>query len=202
MQFKIILAVLVLGGLTVWAEPPASRPTTAPATRPVDPKVKALIAQLGDDDPRLRDAATAALRKLGKEALPGLEVATRDEDPQIRISAEALVAEQREKENPRKVAVGDLPFLNLHGTQIVFNIQAVGNGQMTRDISINDNGHKVHIHEDPNGVKVEVTDNGETKTYTAKNSAELKEKQPEGYKVYEKYSNNGVGPLKIQVAPN
>jgi hypothetical protein len=200
MQCQVICGILGLAVLTARAQPPASQPTTAPATRPVEPKVQALIAQLGDDDPHRRDAATVALRRLGKEALPGLEAATLAEDPQIRISAEALVAEQKEKDHPRQVADNDTttpngivirPDIlglrrNMQG-RMEFKVQIVGNGQMTRDMSINDNGHKVHVHEDANGVTVEVTDNGQTQNYTAKNLAELKEKQPEGYKIYKQY---------------
>jgi ribosomal 50S subunit-recycling heat shock protein len=197
--------------------------TAAPTTQPIDPTIKTLIEQLGDDSPRVRAAAAASLRKLGKDALPGLKGATQNEDPQIRTSAESLVAEMTE---PRRVqpttaqaqANAGPGLIVLNGGGLILNnvrfgqgnfqgqmqmqVHVVANGQATRDISVNENGRKVHIHEDNDGVKVEVTSNGETKEYAAKNSAELKEKQPEGFKEYERYMNNGAGRLRIQVAPN
>lgn len=219
MRTTVIFAVMVLsiGICRVEADVTKSAP---PATQPIDPKIKTLIEQLGDDNPRVRDAAAASLRKLGKDALPALKGATRDEDPQIRTSAESLVAELTE---PRKVqpttaqaqANAGPGVIMLNGGGLILNnvrfgpgmqgqmqVHVVANGQATRDVSVNENGRKVHIHEDNDGVKVEVTDNGETKEYAAKNSAELKEKQPDGFKEYERYMNNGAGRFRIQVGPN
>ena len=205
MRLKTILAmVIVLLGMRIEAQ------TTKPATQPVDPKITALIVQLGDDDPHVRDAATDALRKLGKDAMPGLQMAMKDPNAQIRTSAECLVAEEKEREHPTPPVAAADPFdgiilnggavqlNNLQGrVQIRMNIVANA-GQRVRDMTVNENGHKVHIHEDNEAVKVEVTDNGETKTYEAKTPAELKEKQPEGYKIYEKYMNNGAGRIRIE----
>jgi hypothetical protein len=216
MRMKIILIAVALSfGLTrVEAQ------ATKPATQPVDPKIKSLIRQLDNDDSHKRDAAADALRKLGKDAIPGLQAALKDDSPQVRLTAEALIAEQHEKEHPtprQAKADPQLPEgiilnggglvlngvrINNMGGQVQIRMNAVANGRHVRDMTIDENGHRTHIHEDNDGVKVEVTDNGETKTYVAKSAAELKEKEPEGYKVYEKYmSGGGVGNVKIEIAP-
>ena len=222
MRWKTIFAAAILCMGVGRAQAQSTKPA-APATQPADPKVAALINQLGDEDPHVRDAALAQLRSLGAAALPALQGATHHEDPQVRTSAECLVAEITGKDKPQASSAQTMNsagpgVIRLRGGGLVLNnvrvgagnvpgqmqmqLHVVANRQATRDISVNDNGHKVHIHEDNDGVNVEVTDNGQTKEYKAKNAAELKEKQPEGYKVYEQYGNGGVGQLKIEVAPN
>jgi hypothetical protein len=74
------------------------------------------------------------------------------------------------------------------------------NGVTTIDVS--EGGKAVKIIDDPNkGISVEVTETkGEkkdTKKYEAKNAAELKKKNPEAHKLYEKYTaNNRAGQLR------
>jgi hypothetical protein len=215
----IVVAMLTLLAFSVRAGAQATQPSAPPTTRPADQQLDSLIKQLGDDDPHVRDAAVKALRKLGKNALPALREATNSPDAQVKTSAEMLVAEQTMKPAPPPVA--SLPPDNfplqggiiVRGGGIVMNNVRIGNiggqvqvqmqvnhGQAVRDVTVNENGRKVHIHEDKDGVNVEVTDNGQTKQYKAGNPAELKEKQPDGYKEYDRYMNEGVGRI-IRVAP-
>ena len=51
----------------------------------------ALIKQLGSEDVKVRDTATAALRKIGEPALKALEAAKQSNDPEVRARASALI---------------------------------------------------------------------------------------------------------------
>jgi HEAT repeats len=208
--------------IDVYSAPEAAAATTrppAPTTEPSRQQLQLLIEQLGDDDPHVRDIAVKALRKMGKVALPALREATQSADAQVKTSAEMLVAEQTMK--PAAPSMASLPpesfplqgGIIVRGGGIVMNNVRIGNiggqvqvqmqvnhGQAVRDVTVNENGRKVHIHEDKDGVNVEVTNNGQTKQYKAATAAELKEKQPDGYKEYDRYLNEGVGRV-IRVAP-
>ena len=229
-RFHIASAALVLlfAGFTTAGvtpadlKPAATQPATQPSkatTQPIDPKLQALVNQLGDDNPHKRDEATAGLRKLGNDALPALRAASNDDDPQIRTSAQALITQITEKDKPvaradegfpGEIFVGNGGGIVLHNVRIeagaVGNARVqiqmrVANGRATRDVTANENGRKVHIHEDNDGLNMQITDNGETKEYKAKNADELKEKEPEAYKTFEKYTQRAGGRIQIQVAP-
>src|SRR5580693_6249063 len=59
-------------------------PPAAPTTSPVNAHDLALaVAQLGDDDPRVRDAATRTLGTMGRSALPALREAAKGDDPEV-----------------------------------------------------------------------------------------------------------------------
>jgi hypothetical protein len=202
-----------------------------PATQPIDPTHASMIAHLGDDNPHIRDAAVRDLRKAGPEALPALRDAVKSANPQVRDSAEMLVAEAEGKRTPRLAAARQQTALSpadalelqalampqgriiVRGGNLVLNnvrlnnmpgqmqLQVVRNGQFTRDLTINENGRKIQIHEDNNGIKLQVGEGAETREYTAKNADELKEKEPEAFKLYEKYAQNAAGRLNIRVEP-
>ena len=86
---------------------------------------------------------------------------------------------------------------------------SVSNNNGVRQIKATDGDKKVKIEDDPNnGIKIEYTDkvNGKevTKKYEAKNVEDLKKKQPEGYKIYKEYDQQGNGgavQLNIQAGP-
>ena len=67
------------------------------------------------------------------------------------------------------------------------------NANGRKDVDVDDNGRKIHITEDKNGIVVKVQEKAEgkkkpkAKEYKAANAAELKKKHPEAYKLYEKY---------------
>src|SRR5262249_23684770 len=74
--------------------------SSAPAAPGGDGKgdnVADLIKQLGDTKASIREKASAALTKLGLEALPALREATKDKDPERSNRARALVEELAKK---------------------------------------------------------------------------------------------------------
>jgi len=71
---------------------PAGAPTTAPA---IPHDLALAVAQLGDDDPRVRDAATRKLGAMGRAALPALREAAKGDDPEVASRARRLLAEFR-----------------------------------------------------------------------------------------------------------
>ena len=60
----------------------------------------------------------------------------------------------------------------------------------TREVTSNANGRKVHIRQDNGAIKMEITDGDKTESYEAKTEAELKEKQPEAFKVFKQFIND------------
>src|SRR5258706_15360671 len=67
----------------------AAGPTTAPA--PSGKEVDALIGQLGHDDFKVREDASAKLVKIGKPAGPALEQALLRKDPEVQSRAPMLI---------------------------------------------------------------------------------------------------------------
>ncbi len=197
--------------------PTTSAPTTTPTTRPaVD--LQSLIHQLGDDDSKMRAAAAREIKNVGEPAIAALRAASKDEDPQIRTAALGLITEIQEKTRPalsandngeivlRQGNIGNgiiriAPGGRLHingGAQVSVSITN-NNGVVVRDVSTNGNGRTVKLHEDANGISMEIAENGEAKTYKAKNAGELKEKEPEAYKLYEKYTLLGGGAVRVEM---
>jgi hypothetical protein len=78
------------GGSTPGPLPPP--PTTAPTPAH---DIALAIAQLGDDDPRVRDAATRKLSAMGRSALPALRHAADGDDPEAASRAKRILAEVR-----------------------------------------------------------------------------------------------------------
>jgi hypothetical protein len=102
--------------LAALAAPPAARP--APAD---------LVAQLGSDDFRAREAAQAALQKCGPEALPALKAALASADPEIRLRAAPLLARlQRTADSAPRIAAKTLAldYANVPLAQAVTDLRA------------------------------------------------------------------------------
>ncbi|MCP4846709.1 MAG: hypothetical protein GY899_02030 [Verrucomicrobiaceae bacterium] len=102
-----------------------------------------------------------------------------------------------------------------------FNLQVAGNAGLQRRVAVTvkngikqvdakEGGRQVKIVDDPQkGITVEVTEeeNGkrETKKFAAGNIDELKEKNPEAHRLYEKYVGNvraNGGNIRIQIKSN
>jgi hypothetical protein len=101
-----------------------------------------------------------------------------------------------------QIVPNGIPAGGLQVVRIQANLQ--GNGNRTTDV--NENGKKIHIEEDQNGIEVKVTENvngkDKTDTFKGKDADELKKKSPEAHKLYEKYMNGpGVGNIQIQALP-
>src|SRR5262245_58145273 len=63
----------------------------ASGTVPPPATIQSLVEQLGSERYSDREAATAALEKIGPPALPLLQAATRSENPEVRERASTLV---------------------------------------------------------------------------------------------------------------
>ncbi len=217
-----LCVVMVLGSPAIFAAdaPPAA--DTPPTTRPADASISEFIAKLGDENFKTREAASDELHKIGHAALPALKDAAKSPDPEVQARAQALI---KEIENPPKPKVADTqvdfgPIGNMRNAngqfRIVVNGQALnvngGNVRMSKtvtvvnnrkEIEVTENQQKIHIVQDADGIKMSVTDTTDgketTKTYEAKNAAELKEKQPEAFKIYEQTTKDDQG-ARIRVA--
>jgi tetratricopeptide (TPR) repeat protein len=80
-----VARVLAVG---VFVSLAAARP---PAKGPADPPVEQLVAELGDDDFATREAAQRELWKRGAAAIPALEKAANDPDPEVARRARDLL---------------------------------------------------------------------------------------------------------------
>ncbi len=87
----------VCGGLAMTGAPSDAPPgkAVAPAPRAVEDPAAARVKQLGGADFAEREAAHAALRKLGPKAEGALKAGLKSDDPEIRARAAALLADVR-----------------------------------------------------------------------------------------------------------
>lgn len=181
----------------------------APTTEPVDAPIRALVARLGDDDYRVRIASERQLKNLGILALPALRDAAGNVDPEIqqRARAVAMAISAPSQASIARPADPDVPQMQqmmggghviiLNGGRLVMNngnvvvtISAGANGINVRDIDVTENGRAVHVHDGVDGVLLTVTEkDGQFKQYNAANGDDLKQKSPDAYKLYEKYTN-------------
>lgn len=168
------------------------------------------LSQSGE--PSTREAAKAALEKLSKGTnATAAELAKEALTPAPSPNAQpgpGIIGNNIQVGGNIRIVVGGAGNIggNIQlvpgGAVQVFQIRANANNG-NRTVDVDDNGKKVHIHEDQNGIEVRVTEkvNGQDKTDTfkAKNAAELKQKSPEGYKLYDKYGQNQInGGIQVQ----
>jgi hypothetical protein len=191
----------------------ARAPTTAPTTQPSGQdrqNIKALIGQLAADDFRTRDRASEELRRMGTAALPALKEAAADPDPEIQGRAKVLVKEIEgggHKPEPKQPSPNISPGrLNKMSNSVRVEIRTemrMGVATSRRDVQVNENGRKIHIREDDQGVKITVTEpvDGKdvTTEYKAKDAEELKKSSPEGYRLYESYGRKAMGRERIDI---
>ena len=87
----------VCGGLAMTGAHSDAPPgkAVAPAPRAVDDPTAKLVKQLGSADFAAREAAHAALRKLGPKAEPALKAGLKSDDPEVRARAAKLLTEIR-----------------------------------------------------------------------------------------------------------
>ena len=148
------------------------------------------------EDEQTKTAALAALDKLAEDKEHESGQQARDALTELRPPARG-----RHVHGPGGVAMGNVVVLGGQQPAVV-TIQTGGN----RKVLANENGKKVDITEDNNGITVTVTekdDKGKPKvtTYKAADEKELKKKHPEGHKLYETYAgNNQGGPVNIAAA--
>lgn len=214
-----VLGLSVLAGNVLAADVPVAGSTPA-TTQPTAADIPTLINQLGADSPRMRDQASIALRKLGKDALPALTRAKESDDPEVSTRAEAISNLINEDLNPKPQPRVD-PFGGMAGPGVirlngvggggvivgggggaVMSVRVVANGNdASKSIAIKENGKAINIEENRDGIKMTVTEpdkegKDQTREYKAKDADTLKKESPEAFELYEKYTrgnkNNGV----------
>ena len=147
----------------------------------------------------LKDAAQAALKKLAESENKSAAARASEILPQPPAPNVAQPDPFRPVGGGR-IIIGGGGVLRLGGGGRSIEVRNV-NGVKTVDVE--DNGKKVKIEEN-NGIKIttieKVNGQEQTETTEAKDLDELKKKNPEAAKAYEKYVNAGLGNIQIQGA--
>ena len=92
-----------------------------------------------------------------------------------------------------RIVQGQLNMGNvgINGMQIQVHTSNVNGVQnTTREVTSNANGEKVHIVQENDSIKMEITKGEKIEKFEAKNEADLKEKNPDAFKVYKQFINN------------
>jgi hypothetical protein len=195
-----VMMACLAGSVSLAAEPAAPAPAAAAAAAAKD-EVPALIRQLGDDSPKVRDEASQKLRRLGQVAMPALTEAQKSDDPEVSSRAQA-VARQIEEDgkptpdgagggnlDPRSRMLLDMARMRMRGGGAV---AGGGGGRAVREVNTVDGGKRIRIREDAKGITVttveKTADGAEvTKTTEVRDAAALRREFPEVYPLYEKH---------------
>jgi hypothetical protein len=162
----------------------------------------ALRDAAGSANPQVRDSAEMLVAEAEGKRTPRL-AAARQQTAAL-SPADALELQALAMPQGRIIVRGGNLVLNnvrLNNMPGQMQLQVIRNGQFTRDLTINENGRKIQIHEDNNGIKLQIGEGAEAREYAAKSADDLKEKEPEAFKLYEKYAQNAAGRLNIRVEP-
>ena len=170
-----------------------------PAPAPKGDDVPALIKQLGADDPKVRDAATKELRRLGQIAKPALTEARGSDDPEVASRADLILRQIQQDAQPSRPAAPAPPMVRVRPPMIVRpplvapRIAPVEPRGNVREVNTVDGGKRVKIREDADGVSVttvEKTPAGSevTRTIRTKNADALKREFPDVFPLYEKHA--------------
>jgi hypothetical protein len=164
-------------------------PRARAADQPASPdEIKKLIAQLGDDDYKTRDAAAQRLRAIGKPAVPALQEALNNADPEVVARAQTLI---------KRLEVRPLPGPDPNTVNGIVNATRarwhIVNGNRVLDVI--EAGREIHITDGPDGIAMTVTGlvDGQrvTEEYTAKDADELKQSNPEAHDLYQRWTGGG-----------
>lgn len=182
MRLVIPAFALVCSSILLAADPPA--------TAPAPDSVPALIRQLADPDPAVREEASGKLKDIGKPALEALRSAAASRDPEISGRARGIIRRIERRPIPGPPP-GQNPNQSSHSTRI-----SVQDGRTVVDVD--ENGRKVHITKEASG-KVEVSVTGHldgkevTETWKADSAEDLMRDDPEVHALLEKYGGSGAG---------
>src|SRR5258706_4585922 len=195
-----------------------------PAVAAEGTDIAALIRQLGDDVPKVREQATVKLRQLGRAALGALAEAQNDSDPEVVARAQLLTRQIDEDLHPRPRPLLQDRFtasglrLNRIGPgaagNAVVRVQAMRVGSsrsvsMTRspdgatvkETVVKENGEEIKIREAADGVTVRTTKTAGGKDIStvikAKDKEALKKDEPEAYALYERHTNAAAMPARV-----
>jgi hypothetical protein len=181
-------------------------------------EIPALVKQLGDDSPKVREEASQKLRHFGGEALPALKEALQNDDPEVLSRAQIISKQIDEDLHPKVRADSDRSSINLGGfgpggfgaggrMQIqVTSTMMIGNGKYVsisktndgkvKETTVKEDGKTTKIHEDASGISVAITETKDgkevTQTSKAKDRDELKKDNPKVFEIYENLSKDDV----------
>ena len=189
-QIRSVLGlVLCLSGL---AAAPASRPTT----QPHDERVLRLVAQLGHEDFRQRDQASAQLESMGDAVVQALNDFRQSDNPEIATRVEALLRRIGERAVRNGGGEGEAA-LAVHHFVTVHKDRGKGTIEAKNDVPdavvlerVNEtNRYRIVMHRDKTGIAITlaafVAGDLRTEQYKVPSEAELKEKYPKLHQVHE-----------------
>lgn len=197
-----------------------AEPAAAPAA--AKDEIPALIKQLGDDSPKLRDEASEKLRHLGADALPALKDAMKSDDAEVVTRAQSISRMIDEELHPKPKTEPDSPQLvfprgfgrgglvvgggngnvQIHISSTVMNgngksvsVTKTNNGTV-KETTVKENGKTTKIREDAEGIAVTISEMKDGKevaeTTKAKDKETLKKENPKIFEIYEKNTKDGV----------
>ena len=155
--------------------------------------VAVLKALLASDDAATRQAARSALEGLAENT----------NHPAGQEATKALGTAGGAPPNRAGGLTGQIMAQMKIGGAGAVRQMSVRNSNGRKEIDVTENGRKVCIVEDKNGIVVKVTDKPEgekkpkPKEYKAADAAALKKKHPEAYKLYEKYAKQQGGAIVL-----
>src|SRR3954454_23845343 len=124
----------------------AAGPTTAPSS----PKeIETLIAQLGHDDFKMREEASARLAKIGKLALTPLKQALSSGDPEVQSRAEMRIKRIEQRPVPGGPVDPD--------EAVVARSLRISNVAGAKNVEVRENQRTITIHEDAAGIAMTVS---------------------------------------------
>lgn len=167
--------------------------------------VPSLVVAAGSDNADVREKAVSVLGVLleskdkdAKEAaVAALQLLAESELPTVADLAKRVMRSSR--------VPGIAPEPEPEQSSFSRVSVSVVNGVKTIDAE--EDGRKVHIHEDPaEGIEIEIVEGDETTKLKVKDAAELKKKNPKAHKVYEQFTagkngNAGANALRLRVGP-
>lgn len=173
------LLVLILGGLLV------ACPARAQEAKE---SIPTLIAQLGSGDFKKREEASRKLKALGKEALPALKEALTSDDPEIASRAGAIIKRIETPGLPGGPVVADIRAMRVRTSMV--------NGRRVLEVAEQNREFRIEVGPDES-ISMSVTGllDGQqvTQEITAATPDQLKNENPEAYKLFERWMGNGPG---------
>lgn len=208
---------LVLGAFLLSPFASADAPTAG------KDEIPALVKQLGDDSPKVRDEASVKLRQMGADALPALKDAMKSDDAEVVTRAQSisrmidddLHPKAEEPKSPQLIfprGRGGNVQIHISSTVMTGNGKSVSvtqtNNGTVKETTVKEGGKTTKIHEDAEGIAVTISEMKDGKevaeTTKAKDKETLKKENPKIFEIYEKNTKDGVqmnggpGQLRIQ----
>lgn len=208
----LLLAVLIVAAPITFAEDGPANPNDIPG----------LIKQLGDDSPKVREAASEQLRRLGDAALPALTEAQKSEDPEVVNRAQTIarqIGEDRQRGRATRTepvspfglpggvggggggnfaggGIGRIQVNGGGGVSKTVSVSRAADGSVTRVTTVKEDGQRVTIREGGDGITVTTTKIVDGKdveeTVRAKDKEELKKEHPETFDLFERHTRQTV----------